>query len=444
MSALLDAFASAFDALPARDAAGLGATRRAALDAALRDGLPGPRTEAWKYTPLRALERRSFVPAASVAPAADGAALDAAIAGIPAPRAVFHNGRYDAARSDLAGLPAGVSLQPLSQVLAGGDVREANFLARRYERADEVFARLNAALADDGAVLRVEAGVQAQGSVHLVCVASPSENHDSDAKGGPDLAWHLRHLVELREGAALTLVEHQLAVDSHSHFSNALIHVHLAPEANLVHARVQDESLGATAIARTDAVLARSAQYRRIDLELGAALSRHELNAALHGEGAQVLANGVLLASGRRHLDTRLGIDHAGRDSRCELTWRGLGAGRSRAAFHGGILIREGADGSNAALSNKNLLLSEGAEIDTQPVLEIHADEVQAAHGATVGQIDANSLFYLRSRGVPAEQARALLTAAFCRETLAVIEDQDVRAMLEVRLNLALERLQIV
>jgi len=429
MSALLEAFASAFDALPAREAAGLGQTRRAALDAALRDGLPGPRTEAWKYTPLRALERRAFA-AAEAAPAAFDAA---AVAGIPAPRIVFHNGRFDPAHSDFGGLPAGVSLQPLSQVLAAGDAREANFLARRFERADEVFARLNAALADEGAVLRVDAGVRADTAVHLVFVGSPSAG---------DRAWHLRHLIELREGASLTVVEHHLASDTHNHLGNSLTHVHLAPDAQLAHARVQDEALGATVIARTDAVLARAAQYRRLDLELGAALSRHELNAALHGEGAQVHANGVLLATGRRHLDTRLGIDHVGRDTQCELVWRGLGAGRSRAAFHGGILIREGADGSNAGLSNKNLLLSEGAEIDTQPVLEIHADEVQAAHGATVGQLDANALFYLRSRGLPAETARALLTAAFCRETVSVLEDEGVRAMLEVRLNLALERLQ--
>ncbi|MFK3650673.1 Fe-S cluster assembly protein SufD [Lysobacter enzymogenes] len=429
MSALLEAFASAFDALPAREAAGLGQTRRAALDAALRDGLPGPRTEAWKYTPLRSLERRAFA-AADAAPAAFDAA---AVAGIPAPRIVFHNGRFDAAHTDLSGLPAGVSLQPLSQVLDAGDAREANFLARRFERADEVFARLNAALADEGAVLRVDAGVRAETPVHLVFVGSPSQG---------DRAWHLRHLIELREGASLSVVEHHLASDTHNHLGNSLTHVHLAPDARLAHARVQDEALGATVIARTDAVLARAAQYRRLDLELGAALSRHELNAALHGEGAQVHANGVLLATGRRHLDTRLGIDHVGRDTQCELVWRGLGAGRSRAAFHGGILIREGADGSNADLSNKNLLLNEGAEIDTQPVLEIHADEVQAAHGATVGQLDENALFYLRSRGVPAEAARALLTAAFCRETVAVIEDESVRAMLEVRLNLALERLQ--
>ncbi|MGO4261300.1 Fe-S cluster assembly protein SufD [Lysobacter sp. TAB13] len=430
MSALLDAFAASFEALPAREAAGLGATRRAALDAALRDGLPGPRTEAWKYTPLRALERRAFASAEAVPASFDSAA----IAGIPAPRIVFHNGRFDAARSDLSGLPAGVSLLPLSQVLATDDAREANFLARRFERADEIFARLNAALADEGAVLRVDAGVQAPGTVHLVFVGSPNAG---------DLAWHLRHLIELREGASLSVVEHQIATDIHNHLSNSLTHVHLAPNATLSHARVQDEALGATVFARTDAVLARGARYRRIDLELGAALARHELNAALHGEGAQVLANGVLLASGRRHLDTRLGIDHVGRDTQCELVWRGLGAGRSRAAFHGGILIREGADGSNASLSNKNLLLSEGAEIDTQPVLEIHADEVQAAHGATVGQLDANALFYLRSRGLPVETARALLTTAFCRETLTVIEDDSARAMLEVRLSLALERLQL-
>ena len=150
----------------------------------------------------------------------------------------------------------------------------------------------------------------------------------------------------------------------------------------------------------------------------------------------------MLLATGKRHLDTRLSIDHAGRDSACALTWRGLGAGRSRVAFHGGILIREGADGSAAMLSNKNLLLSEDAEIDTQPVLEIHADEVQAAHGATVGQLDPTVMFYLRSRGLPAEQARALLTAAFCRETLGVIEDASLREPLTAMLDAALARLE--
>jgi Fe-S cluster assembly protein SufD len=414
MSALLDSLASAFNG----DAA-----RRSVLDDALRDGLPGARSEAWKYTSLRALERRSF------------AAVDAlpeigieAVAHIPAPRLVFVNGRHAPALSALATLPEGVSLQLLSQaVSAGGEA--ARFLTRRFERSDEVFARLNAALASEGVLLRAEAGTTSDQPLHLVFIG---------AEDGADRAWHLRNLIELRAGARLAIVEHHLALGAHAHFSNALSHVHLAQGAALTHARVQHESDRATALLRTDAVLGQDAEYRRVDLELGAALSRHELNVRLEGDNARLVANGVLLAGGKRHVDTRLGIEHTARDTSCELTWRGLGTGRGRVVFHGGILIREGADGSDAMLSNKNLLLSEDAEIDTQPVLEIHADEVKAAHGATVGRLDANALFYLRSRGLPEELAQQLLTAAFCREPLAFLSDLETAVVLTAQLDKAL------
>lgn len=429
MSVLLDSFATAFEALPRRDAAGLGDSRRDALQAALRDGLPGTRSERWKYTPLRAFERRAFAPPPPVIAPVDADTL----ADIAAPRVVFVNGRFDGDLSDLSGLDAGITLQPLSQLLAEGGERAVNFLARRFERADEVFARINAALADEGIVLRVPSGVESTTPIHLVFVGAPS---------GQDVAWHSRHLIDVHEGASVTVIEHHLGLGAHAHLSNGLTHVHLKPRAKLTHLRLQQESTGASLIARTDAVLARDAIYSRLDLEIGGALSRHELNVALHGEGAQVIANGVLLADGKRHLDTRLGIDHVARDTRCALLWRGLGAGRSRAAFHGGILIREGADGSVASLSNKNLLLSAGAEIDTQPVLEIHADEVQAAHGAAVGQLDATPMFYLRSRGIPETQARALLTAAFCRETLGVIDDRHLHDFFSARLDAALARLE--
>ena len=408
MSALLESMSAGFDALPASlvDAQGLGAPRRAALSAVLADGLPGPRSEAWKYTSLRALSARRFgaAPAATVDPAL--------LAAIPAPRLVLVNGRYDAALSNLDGLPEGVELQPLSQALAGDDARAVSVLARRYDRPDELFARLNAALATDGALLRVAAGVAVAMPVHLVFVG---------VAGDADAALHLRHLIELRKDAALTVVEHHLAQGEHRHLANHLVHVHLASGARLVHARVQDDSTGASLLARTDAVLASNSEYRRVDLELGAGLSRHELNVALQGEGAAVIAGGMLLADGRRHLDTRLGIEHQARDTRCELPWRGLADERGRAVFHGGITIHAGADGSDAALSNKNLLLSDSAEIDTQPVLVIHADEVKAAHGATVGRLDDTALFYLRSRGIGREQARALLIQAFLREPLSVL-----------------------
>jgi Fe-S cluster assembly protein SufD len=278
-------------------------------------------------------------------------------------------------------------------------------------------------------LLRAEAGAASVRPLHLVFIG---------VEDGSDRAWHLRNLIELRVGAKLAIVEHHLALGAHAHFSNALSHVHLAQGATLTHARVQDDSDRATALLRTDAVLGRDAEYRRVDLELGAALSRHELNVRLEGDNARLVANGVLLAGGRRHVDTRLGIEHIARDTSCELTWRGLGTGRGRVVFHGGILIREGADGSDAVLSNKNLLLSESAEIDTQPVLEIHADEVKAAHGATVGRLDANALFYLRSRGLPEDLAQQLLTAAFCREPLAFPSDPEIATMLGTQLDKAL------
>ncbi len=414
MSTLLDSLAGAFH--------GDGA-RRAELDEALREGLPGPRSESWKYTSLRQLERRSFAPVTQ-APVVDPLLL----ADIPGPRAVFVNGRYSVALSLTTDLPEGLSLQLLSEAMAEGN-DSARFLARRFERSEEVFARLNAALADEGVLLRVDENVAVAEPLHLVFIGVPDP---------ADRAWHLRHLIELRAGASLKVFEHHVAVGPHAHFGNALMHVHVGRGAELGHARVQHDSDRATALLRTDAVLASDALYRRIDLELGASLSRHELNVRLEGDRARLVANGVLLADGRRHVDTRLGIDHIGRDTACELTWRGLGSGRGRAVFHGGILIRESADGTDAMLSNKNLLLSDNAEIDTQPVLEIHADEVKAAHGATVGQLESNALFYLRSRGLPENEARQLLTAAFCREPLTVIRDAAVRELLFNRVDQAL------
>lgn len=416
MGALLESLAAPFDG---------NAAQRAALDALLHDGLPHARVEAWKYTPLRALERRSFA-------AASAATVDAALlAAIPSPRIVFVNGHFDAALSALHGLPDGVSLRPLSQLLGAGDARSTNFLQRRYERVDEPFARLNAVLAREGAVLRIEDGVQVAEPLQLVFVGTPA---------AADQAWHLRQFIELRAGADATVVEHHLAGGEHAHLGNGITQVHIAAAARLHHVRIQDDAARATLFARTDAVLARDASYQRIDLELGAALSRHELNVRLEGEGARLRADGVLLADARRHVDTRLGIEHIARDTACSLSWRGLAGQRGRAVFHGGITIAAGADGSEAALSNKNLLLSADAEIDSQPVLEIHADEVKAAHGATVGQLDTTALFYLRSRGLPEPDARRLLTAAFCREIVAGVGEAGLRAQLDAALDRALAR----
>jgi Fe-S cluster assembly protein SufD len=412
MSALLESLATGF----AGDA-----RRQAALDAVLRDGLPGPRSEAWKYTSLRTLERRTFATAGDAPTEFD----DALLAGIPAPRMVFVNGRYDAGRSDL-GLLAGVHGIACSATSAGDDPLPD---AMENGRGDDVFARLNATLAGGGLLLRVAPGTQVDTPVHIVFIGAPA---------GDDLAWHLRHRIEVGEGASLALVEHQLAAGEHRHLDNAVLGLRMEDCAHLEHVRIQSAADGASGFLRTDAALGKAARYVRVDLELGAALSRHELNVRLEGDGAELIANGVLLAAGKQHLDTRLGIEHLARDTTCALQWRGIGAGRGRAVFHGGITIHAGADGSDANLSNKNLLLGEGAEVDTQPVLVIHADEVKAAHGATVGQLDPTALFYLRTRGLPLDDARRLLTTAFVREPLQAIASEALRDFAQARLDAAL------
>lgn len=410
MSALLDSLTADFQG---------DASQRVALDALLHDGLP-QRAERWKYTSLRQLERRSFVPAQHVAVEA------MQLAAIPEPRIVFVNGQFDATLSNLSGLVGGIEVQALSQQPDAGNAMPLS------TRSDEPFARLNATLAREGVLIHVDADAQMDTPLHLVHVGSAQSNGDA--------AWHLRHRITLGEGATLSLVEHELAVSEHAHLGNVVMHVQLDARAQLGHVRLQDAPARASVFARTDATLAQDADYQRIDLELGAALSRHELNVQLQGDRAALTANGVLLADGRRHVDTRLGIEHIARDTRCNLTWRGLAGQRGKAVFHGGITIHAGADGSEAELANKNLLLSADAEIDTQPVLVIHADEVKAAHGATVGQLDATALFYLRSRGLPEAQARAMLTGAFCREVVNGITDSSTHAACEAALERALAR----
>ncbi|OGT60507.1 MAG: Fe-S cluster assembly protein SufD [Gammaproteobacteria bacterium RIFCSPHIGHO2_12_FULL_63_22] len=430
MSALLDSLQASFDAMPdsAVNALGLGNLRRAAMRQAIRDGLPTQRNERWKYTGLRALSARRFV-AAAAAPLLHPAALD----DIPSPRLVFVNGIFDAALSKLQELPEGVTLGALSAAKALPTQDLQALFSRTFEATDEAFARVNAALASDGAVLMIAANSQVEAPLHLVFVGTPASD---------DIASHLRHAIVLDDGSRLTLVEHHVCVGNHRHLASHLVDVRLGKGSSLVHARIQDEDAGATLISRTDAQVGADASYQRLDLDMGGALSRLELNILLAGDRARLISGGALLAGGRRHSDTRLAVTHAARDTQCNLLWRGLAADRARVAFFGGITIQVGADGSDARLSNKNLLLSEGAEIDTQPVLQIHADEVKAAHGATVGRLDATSLFYLRSRGIPAAEARALLTQAFCREALASIGDLSLVEMLSPRLEARLATLE--
>jgi Fe-S cluster assembly protein SufD len=404
--------------LPGSGLAWLDAARRENLEAFIAAGLPDTRAEAWKYTALRALGQRRFAmgDAAAASHPVDPYALT--LPGIDGPRLVFVNGVFRADLSRLEALPPGLSLQPLSRVLENDPEPLRFALNRQYREAGDAFAQLNAALAGDGVVLRVAPGVRVNKPIHLCFAGTPAQN---------DAAWHVRNVIELGENAQIDLVEHHLATAQHKHLGTLVSDIVLRDGAKLQHALLQSAADESTLIRRGSVHLGAKAHAAMHVLELGGALVRHDLHAQLRGDGARFDTRGVFVLRGRQHVDTQLSIRHQALNTASESIWRGVADERARGVFRGAIVVAEGADGSDASLSNKNLLLSAQAEIDTKPELEIYADEVKAAHGATVGQLDERALFYLRSRGLPNAEARALLTAAFCRAVFASLPNETLR-----------------
>ena len=392
---------------------------RAANAAAFeRNGFPSQRDEGWRYTSLKSLERRSFVAEdlrAGGRPVADELLRLPAVDGA---RLVFVNGMFRPDLSLLAAQP-GMSLTPLVAALARGEGGLQPYLARCPEEAAAAFCCLNTAFAAHGTLVRIAPGVRIDAPLHLVHVGVGAD---------ADVAWHARHIVELGAAAHLTVVEHYVAAEGHRHFGNILNQVTLAGGAALSWIRVDDEDEGATLLSRTEVQVGSEASFAGWSVDVGAGLARNELVIELAGSGAKASSRGVFALRGRQHSDHQLAIAHAARDTTSNVQWRGVADQRARGVFHGGIVVREGADGSDAQLQNRNLLLSPHAEIDTKPVLEIHADEVKAAHGATVGQLDEKAMFYLRARGIPATQARNMLTFAFCR---SVLDDLPIEALRE-------------
>lgn len=404
--------------LPASGIAWLDAARRKNREAFAAGGLPDSRVEAWKYTTLRALAQRRFISgdADAAKRVVDPASL--ILPGIAGVQLVFVNGVFRADLSRLDGIPEGLSLQPLSEALRG-DVEPLRFaLSRYYREPGDAFARINASMAVDGVVLQVAANAKIEVPVQLTFVG---------AAGETEMAWHARNLIELGEGAELLVIEHHLGTGEQSQLSTLVCDVELGEGAKLHHVTLQNAGLGSNLVRRSHLRLQARAHATLHIMELGGALVRHDLQAELLGDEAQLDTRGVFMPHARQHVDTQLAIRHEALNTTSTSNWRGVANDRARGVFRGAIVVAQGSDGSDASLSNKNLLLSPGAEIDTKPELEIYADEVKAAHGATVGQLDERSLFYLRSRGIPLAEARALLTAAFCRAVLDDLSNPELR-----------------
>jgi Fe-S cluster assembly protein SufD len=394
------------------------ALRAAAAAVFKASGLPGGtqqqrRIEAWKYTSLRPVAETNFQP--DVAPRHEVETLLAGLLLLDVPRIVFADGVL---RDDLSVMPpAGFACfadQPDFGTLSWPD--------------REPMVALNTMLAQDGAALHVPAGFDG-GIVQLVSIAV----------GGGD--FHPRHSICLAKGARLTLVE--ISAGQGKYLLNTVAEIHVAEGAHLTHIRLQDEAVTAFHVSTTYADVEARGTYDSFTLNLGALLSRTEVRTQLSGAGAMAHLNAAQILTGSQHADFTTVIGHAAPGCTSRQTVKNVLAGRSRGVFQGKIEVARIAQKTDGYQMNQALLLSPYAEVDCKPELEIFADDVKCSHGATVGELDAEQMFYLRSRGIPDTEARSILVRAFLAEALDAVADVSIRARLEAAVEQWWERQKV-
>ena len=424
---LIEKWSEEFRALPAGTGpAWLGKLKAQAAAQFAVTGLPNRKTEAWKYTPLRMLEQLApqFLESGIQQPATGR---------FPEPLCAAEAGTVDIVDGLLcASLPEtapGLTLLTLNE----GITEFGMTLQQVLESTDtgspgNTFTALNTAFLDQGLVVRVDENVKA-GSLLIRWSLSGSDR----AQMG-----NFRLVVLLEPGAELELIEQFESVGQTSAALNIVTQVNLAEGAGLKHVRVQNESDGVVLLTSTSVEQAARSHYRYSGFDLGGGLVRHALSARLAGAGAEAGFDGAFVLDRKRHVDNHVSVDHAAPGCSSNQYFRGVLGGSSRGVFNGRALIRPGADGSSVRQSNANLLLSALAEMDTKPELEIYADEVEASHGATVGQLDETAIFYLRSRGLSEDQARRILTMAFCHAVTDRLADRSLAERVSVMIDAAM------
>ncbi len=415
------AFASAKESSPT--VAWLELVRSGAIDRFEQIGFPSVREEEWKYTNLAPLAKESFQPA--IKPSDISAAEVARLAYPETANAhlIVVNGFLNEEASIKTGLGDVVAIDLFSAV---GDARYnkivRKYLARNANYHDNGLKALNTAFLQSGVFLWIPKNVKLETPLQITFLSDgPS--------GGSSPASFPRLLVVAEENSSATVIESY--VGDGRYFTNAVAEIVLKDGARLEHYRVQNESDRAFHVATTAAELGRASSYDVTSINLGAQLARHDVSVVLDHEGAECWVDGLYVVGPDQHNDTHSVIDHKEPNCNSHQLYKGILDGNGRAVFNGKIFVREGAQKTDAMQTNKNLLLSPQARVDTKPQLEIYADDVKCAHGAAVGQIDDEELFYLQARGLNPELARSLLTYGFAEEVIGKIKIDSIRSQLD-------------
>ncbi|MHC4416605.1 MAG: Fe-S cluster assembly protein SufD [Planctomycetota bacterium] len=398
--------------------------RESALDRFQALGFPTPRHEEWRFTNTAPIAGTPFRLAGR-----DGAAVaarhleDALFGQADWPRLVFVNGHYAPQWSAPGGAPEAVKLVSLGQALEETPQAVQAHLAKYAKYDDHAFTALNTAFMADGAYVHVPQGVRLETPIHLLFLSTGQADAD------PTVSYP-RNLIVADAGSEATIIESYVGRGDGIYFTNAVTEIVAGENAVIDHYKLERETERAYHVGATQLHQARHANVTSHTVSIGGALVRNNISTVLDGEGGHCTLNGLYLAAGRQHVDNHLRVEHVKPHCDSREFFKGILEGRSKAVFTGRIVVHPDAQKTDAKQTNMNLLLSEGAKVDTKPQLEIFADDVKCTHGATIGQLEQDAIFYLRSRGISEEAARGVLVYAFAGESIDKIRPEPLRAQL--------------
>ena len=407
--------------------------RRQAMERFSELGFPTTHQEEWKYTNVAPIAQLAFQPDTEQVRRLSAEELARVpLAGVGSNRLVFVNGCYCRELSSTAGLPQGVWAGSLVEALASEAARSQleQHLARYAAYDQHAFVALNTAFLEDGALIRIPRGLVLEQPIHLMFVSIGD---------GAARVCHPRNLILAERESQAAVLESYVGLGEALYFTNAVTEIVVGENTVLEHYKLQQECERAFHVATVQVHLERSSVFTNYNISLGGALVRNDVTAVLDGEGTECALHGLYLSTGTQHVDNHTTLDHARPHCSSRELYKGILDGKSTGVFNGGIVVREDAQKTDAKQSNKNLLLSEDAVINTKPQLQIWADDVRCTHGATIGHMDQEALFYLRTRGMDQQAARDLLTRAFASEVLdrMKVEPAQTRVKAELVARLA-------
>ena len=397
--------------------------RQSAFDIFQESGFPNTRVEDWKYTDVKPIAKNTFSNITESNVASDNNEIDEIlIKDLDCVNLVFINGAYSEKYSDIKNISSKIVIKSMADALINDESLLKKHLTKHINQELNSFTALNTAFIQDGAYINISANTNIDKPINITYISRDS-NHP--------FATHPRNLIVMGENSNATVIENYVGSGKVNYFTNSVTETVLLQGAVLKHYKIQQEGSSAFHIASLNTSQSKDSRFESHLVSIGGALVRNNINASLNEEGAEIIMNGLYMTEDVQHVDNHTRVDHLKPHTQSHQNYRGVLNGKSRGVFNGKVVVHPQAQKIEAYQNNANLLLSDDAEIDTKPELEIYADDVKCTHGATVGQLDDDMLFYLRSRAVDEKTARSLLTYAFADEVISEINLKEIQNKLE-------------